>query len=103
MFFFQKKSLHSVKNISLEVMIFFSFLQRKMIYLSPPQENMNLIREPCDIVGTLAVTTFIGNHGLILSVLPRMNSGLQRPNERLAATHCLLVMGWGGGSLACAI
>ena len=33
-----------------------------MTNLSPPLENMNFIQEACGMVGTPAVTTFVGNH-----------------------------------------
>ena len=34
----------------------------RMINLSHPQENMNLIREACGIVGTPSVIALVGNH-----------------------------------------
>ena len=43
--------------------LLFNYTQMKMINLSSPPENMNSIREACSIVGTPAITAFVGNSG----------------------------------------
>ena len=38
-----------------------NYTQMKMINLSPPTENMNMIQGACGIVGMPAVTKFVGH------------------------------------------
>ena len=38
-----------------------NYTQMKMINLSPPPENMNMIQRACSIVGMPAVTAFVGH------------------------------------------
>ena len=41
--------------------LLFIYTQMNMINKSPPAENMNSIQKVCGIVGTPAVTKFVGN------------------------------------------
>ena len=42
--------------------LLFNYTQMKMAYLSPPPQNMNLIRKVYYSLGNNSRTSFVGNH-----------------------------------------